>query len=102
MKRIILVFLICAVCQSPVQSQTPEEKKASVAYLLELEQADGSFGLVSSKTNPNLAISRGDLRSTSSALRALKYFGGAVKDPKLTAKFVESCFDKTKGGFGLR
>jgi len=102
MKRIILACLICMAYLTPVSGQTPDEKKATVAYLVELEQADGSFGLVSPKGNPNLAIARGDLRSTSSALRALKYFGGEAKNPKATAKFVENCFDKSKGGFGLR
>jgi prenyltransferase beta subunit len=102
MRQIILAFLVCAVYPVVVRSQTPEEKKATIAILLELQQPDGSFGLVSPKQNPNLAVAKGDIRSTSSALRALKYFGGAVKDPKLTAKFVESCFDKSKGGFGLR
>src|SRR5262249_43814095 len=70
---------------------------ATVAYLLMLQQADGSFG-VAAKGEPN----SGDIQSTSSALRALKYFGGAVKDPKVTAKFVQSCFDKTSGEIGLR
>jgi prenyltransferase beta subunit len=102
MRGAILALLVCAVYPALGQSQTPDEKKGTIAYLLELQQPDGSFGLVSPKANPNLAIARGDVRSTSSALRALKYFGGAVKDPKLTAKFVDSCFDKSKGGFGLR
>jgi prenyltransferase beta subunit len=39
------------------------------------------------------------LRATSAAVRALKYFGGAVPDRQASANFVKSCFDKESGGF---
>src|SRR5262245_39025894 len=99
MKRAALGILVFAGYLASVQGQSPsaEEKKATVAYLLMLQQPDGSFG-VAAKGEPN----SGDIQSTSSALRALKYFGGAVKDPKVTSKFVQSCFDKSSGEIGLR
>jgi prenyltransferase beta subunit len=40
-----------------------------------------------------------NLRATLGAVRALKYFGGEVPDPKACAEFVRSCFDSASGGF---
>jgi prenyltransferase beta subunit len=39
------------------------------------------------------------LRATSAGIRALKYFGGKVLDPKAAAEFVAICHDEKTGGF---
>jgi len=78
---------------APLAAQTPDDKKASVAYLRKLQQADGSF-----VPNGTPAAKPG-LRVTSSALRALGYFGGAPKTADALPKFVAAHFDKATGGF---
>ncbi len=91
MKRIVLLvaaFLIAA----PVFGQTAEQKKATIAYLQKLQNKDGSF-------RPSAAVETSSLRATSSALRALKYFGGEVPDRAAAAEFVKKCHDKASGGF---
>jgi len=84
-----LAFLIFArLCPA----QTPEEKKATIAFVQGL-QSGGAFV-------PSPAESdKPSLRATSAALRALKYFGGEPKDKTALPRFVERCFDKTTGGF---
>jgi hypothetical protein len=99
MKRFALTFLVGAVCLASARAQTADEKKATVEFLRSLQAENGGFW--PNKPNPNAPLPV-DLRSTSSALRALKYFGGEPRDPKAAAKFVESCFDKSNGSFGLR
>ncbi|HEX5271843.1 MAG TPA: prenyltransferase/squalene oxidase repeat-containing protein [Gemmataceae bacterium] len=94
MKRLALVALCLAVCVPSLRAQSADEKKATVAYLQGSQQADGGF-LPAAGTK----TSKSSLRSTTSALRALKYFGGAAKDTKTAAAFVEKCFDKESGGF---
>jgi hypothetical protein len=37
--------------------------------------------------------------ATSSAIRALKYFGGELKQKEACAKFIMSCYDRSVGGF---
>jgi prenyltransferase beta subunit len=67
-----------------------------VAALQDLQRADGGF-------RPNFPgvenSTKSSLRATTSALRALKYFGGQVKNQQGSANFVKSCFDKATGGF---
>jgi len=97
MKRFSLVFLCSVVCLVPVRGQTPEQKQATITYLQNLQAADGGF----LPASPGKAGEReqSSLRATSSALRALKYFGGAPRDPAACRPFVEKCFDKSSGGF---
>ncbi len=93
MKRFNLVLLGLAVCLSPVRGQTADEKKAAIAYLQALQTDSGGFlPARDDKAKPGL-------RATSAALRALKYLGGEAKDRKAAARFTESCFDKSSGGF---
>jgi hypothetical protein len=42
---------------------------------------------------------KSSLRATLAAARALKYLGGAPKEPAATVAFVETCFDRATGGF---
>jgi hypothetical protein len=70
-------------------------KKATVAYLQKLQADDGGF-------RPDARTAQSDLPSTSAALRALKYFGGAPRDREACIAFVKGCYDKEAGGFGAR
>lgn len=73
-------------------AEVPETSRATVAYLQKLQTAEGGFVAEAGKTKPSL-------RATSSALRALKYFGGGVPNRPAVVRFVESCCDKASGGF---
>ena len=81
-----------------LRGQTADEKKATIAYLRGLQTADGGFLPATPDPNADRAP-RSSLRATSSAIRALKYFGGEPSDKTACAKFVASCFDKESGGF---
>jgi prenyltransferase beta subunit len=94
MKRILA--LLCLV--GPVlvvRGQTDEQKLKTVAYLQKLQTTDGGFLPTVEKDDK---APKPSLRATSSALRALKYFGGKPKDADACAKFVEKCIDKDGGG----
>src|SRR5947209_8428483 len=96
MKRTCLVLLCALVWLAPVRGQSPEDKKATIDYLVSL-QTDGG-GFLSGKPEPDMRLAP-TLRATSSALRALKYFGGDARDRKAAAGFVEKCYHKDSGGF---
>ncbi len=98
MKRLSLVALCLAVCAPSLRAQSGEERKATVAYLQGLQLADGGF-LPAAADPASNRLSKSSLRSTSSALRALKYFGGEARDAKAAAAFVSKCHDKESGGF---
>lgn len=93
MKRIFLILLIACVPLVAVRSQTPGEKAATVAFVQKLQQNNGGFVQAPSATT------KPSLRTTSTALRALKYFGGEPKEPAKLPNFVALHFDKTTGGF---
>ena len=97
MKRLVLSVLCLAVCVPCLRAQSAEDRKATVTWLRSL-QADDGGSLPAASTK----LSKSSLRSTSSALRALKYFQGEPRDFKAAASFVEKCFDKDAGGFGDR
>ncbi len=97
MKRLRLTALVLLLCIAPAWAQTPEEKKAAVAYVQGLQQPDGGF--VATTATPTAAKPLSSLRATSSALRAAKYNGGDVKDREAAAKFVQAAFDPVSGGF---
>jgi prenyltransferase beta subunit len=73
-------------------ADTTDPAKQTIDYLRKLQTSAGGFAADAGKTQPSL-------RATSSALRALKYFGGDVPDRSAAARFVESCYDKKSGGF---
>jgi prenyltransferase beta subunit len=81
----VLVVTLPGLAEAP-------DGKATIAYLRKLQTKEGGFVADAGKTNPSL-------RATSSALRALKYFGGEAPDRAAAGRFVESCFDKETGGF---
>jgi len=95
-KRIGLVIVLCVVYVTPGWSLTPEQRKATVAFLQNLQQPDGGFLPVPDDSRGNVKTS---VRATTTALRALKYMGGEPKDKMGCAKFLRSCFDAKTGGF---
>lgn len=93
MRRMVLAVVNGLVLLSVAAAQTPEQKKASLAYLRGLQTPAGAFQpAAGDKQMPSL-------RATSSALRALKYFGGDVPNKDAIQKFVRDCFDKESGAF---
>ncbi|MCI0459229.1 MAG: terpene cyclase/mutase family protein [Gemmataceae bacterium] len=98
MKRFYLVALCAVVCVTPSRGQTPEAIKGTIAYVQSLQTREGGF--VTAQPKPTDAVApRPTLRSTSAAVRALKYLGGEIRDRESCARFVASCFDKKSGGF---
>ncbi len=92
MKRIPSVVVVLLLPVPPVFGQTAEQKKATIAYVQKLQNKDGGF-------RASADVEKSSLRATSSALRALKYFGGEVPERAAAAEFVKKCHDKTSGGF---
>ena len=93
MKRAALVLLGLMFLAPCLQAQTPEQKKATLAYVQKLQNKDGGF-------SPAAGVDKSSLRATSSAARIYKYFGGELPNKAACRKFVESCYDKSSGGFG--
>jgi len=89
--RLFAAFAVLVVTL-PGLAEAPDGAKATIAYLRKLQTKEGGFAPDAGKAKPSL-------RATSSALRALKYFGGEAPDRGAAGRFVESCFDKASGGF---
>lgn len=89
---LLLLLPLPAFAQTAEIQQKIDHRLTTLRYLQGLESGDGGFR----------ATARGDapsLRATSSALRALKYFGGRAANPAGAARFVLSCHDAKTGGF---
>ena len=91
MKRSGLVWLVALLAAAPGRGQTPEQKKATLDYLIRLQTREGGF-------RPDAAAKQPGLRATTAALRAIKYFGGTTPNAGACARFVGSCFDCDTGG----
>jgi hypothetical protein len=87
-----LLFVIpsLALCQAP------EDRAATIKYLLSAEAPTGGFygSPPAAGSQPEPSIS-----ATTSGLRGLKYFGGQPKYPEKHASFVAKCYDAASGGF---
>ena len=98
MKRFHLVLLSLSFCLTSAWGQTPEQRKATIAYLRGLQVGDGGFKaaqiIKSTAPQPNSS-----LRASEAVLRALKYFGGEPRNREACAAFVQACFDEASGGF---
>jgi prenyltransferase beta subunit len=91
-------MILLATLAGATHAQSPEPKRATVAWLQELQTPDGGF--VPAPVDARLDVNpKGGLRATSSALRAIKYFGGTPRNSQAAAHFVQSCFDAESGGF---
>jgi prenyltransferase beta subunit len=90
MRRFGLVVLVTLLSVRSAPCQSAQEKKATIAYLQKLQTRAGDF--FDAKAKPSL-------RTTTAALRALRYFGGDVPYKEAATKFVRSCFDAESGGF---
>jgi hypothetical protein len=88
----LLAGLCLLVVFAPARAQTPEQKKATIAYVRGLRQKDGGFA-------PAAGIDKSSLRATSAAASALKYFGDRGPAATPAAPFIARCFDKESGGF---
>jgi hypothetical protein len=71
--------------------------QATVAYLHSLATPGGGYA---PSAAPAGSTPQPHLGATTSAVRALKYFGDQPRDLEATTKFVASCYDKATGGFG--
>jgi prenyltransferase beta subunit len=94
-KRVLLAGLCLLLVGLPVRGQSADQKKATVAFLQNLQTAEGGFRQA---PGPGKA----GVRATSSALRALKYFGGAPRSAAACREFVKNCFDRERGAFADR
>jgi hypothetical protein len=94
-KRVLLGGLCLLVVVLSASAQSDAHKKATSAYLQTLQSDDGGF-------RASAAAKESDLPATTSAFRALRYFGGAPRDKDACAAFVRKCFDKDSGGFAAR
>jgi prenyltransferase beta subunit len=92
MRRIALVCLGLMLCPMPATAQTPAEKQVTLAYLRSLQTPSGGFRPAKDQETPSL-------RATSSAARALKYFGEPLKDADTARRFIQQCFRPRVGGF---
>jgi hypothetical protein len=75
-------------------AQTADQKKATVAYLRTFQTKEGGF-------LPSLKTKQPTLLATSSALRALRYFGGSADNLDGVKRFVLACHDAASGGFAV-
>lgn len=74
-----------------VQAQVPADLAQTAKTVAAWQNSDGGFG-----GKPGQVSSLG---ATSSAVRILKYTGGAVPDVLGCIRYVQSCFDAKSGGF---
>ena len=90
MKRFLPGCLGLLIAVLPASAQSDAQKKATIRYLQKLQADDGGF-------RPDARAAQSDLPSTSAAIRALKYFGGAPGDRAACIAFVQRCFLKDEG-----
>jgi prenyltransferase beta subunit len=91
-RRTLFAGLCLLIVLGPARAQSPDQKKATLAYVRSLQQKDGGFA-------PAAGSDKSSLRATSAAGNVLKHFGD--RGPALTpaAPFLARCFDKDGGGF---
>jgi hypothetical protein len=94
MKRLLFLSLCLLLVPGPGSAQSPEQKKATIAYLQSLQNRDGTYGASARDPQPSL-------RATNAVLRALKYFGGEPKNMVLEY-WMRGCFNRGSGGFADR
>lgn len=94
-----LAIPIVLLSLAPGLAQAPDAAKPAIAYVQALQTPEGAFlparPMAGGKALPSL-------RATSAGVRALKYFGGEVRNRAGAAAFIAQCFDKASGGFADR
>lgn len=78
----------------PLLAQPADDKKATIQWLVALQQPDGGFVAA-----PGDAKAKSSLRATSAAVRAIKYLGGEVPNRDKVTAFVRSCYSRDTGAF---
>jgi prenyltransferase beta subunit len=98
MRKYFLILIYVFTVGAILPAQTPEQKKATIKFVQGLQLPDGGFvpAPVDTRVDKDPI---GSLRALTSALRALRYFGGEPKDMAAAAKFVRSCYDSETGSF---
>ncbi len=94
--HITLAAVLALVPAARLAGQAPKPQEATIAYLHSLAAPGGGYYPAAPKPGATAAPSLG---ATNSVLRALKYFGGQLRDKDATARFVVSCFHTESGGF---
>jgi prenyltransferase beta subunit len=95
-RQLLFLVGVCLVAASTAAGQTPEDVKATIAYVQKLQTSTGGFLSMEPKPNIRLAPT---LRATSSAVRALHYLGGKTPNEEACKKYVATCHDPATGGF---
>lgn len=68
------------------------DREATIKYVNTLQNTDGGYRMASAEAPSQLG-------ATTSALRAVKYFGGKPGSREAAVRFVRSCHDAVTGGF---
>ncbi|MBM3992917.1 MAG: hypothetical protein FJ303_01995 [Planctomycetes bacterium] len=95
MHRFMFLFIGVLVAAS-ANAGDPSVKK-TIDYVQKLQAANGAFRPFEAKSDE--PTPGPTLRSTSAAIRALKYLGGELPNKEGCVKFVESCWDRDAGAF---
>ena len=92
MKYPAVVFLaLMALSRFAAVGQNVSQMEPTARYMAALQNPDGGFA-----STPG---GKSGLTTTVSAVRVLKYTGGAVKDLPKCLEYVLSCYDENTGGF---
>src|SRR5581483_10653503 len=93
--RLCLLVLGCVVLAGTARAQDGGRKQ-TVEFVVKLQTESGGFLPQAAKGGKK---AQPTLRATSSAMRAVHYFGGKLPRAEAVAKFVESCHDAETGGY---
>ena len=87
-------LLLALVLPLSLTAQPAADKKATIQFLVGLQQPDGGF-----VASPGDAKAKSSLRATSAAVRSIKYLGGEVPNLDKVRAFVASCHDPESGAY---
>src|SRR5262245_57757373 len=87
-------FVLALCLPIPIAAQSADDKKATIQFLVGLQQPDGGF-----EAEPGNPKPKSSLRATSGAIRAIKYLGGEVPNIDKVRAFVTVCYDEGSGTF---
>lgn len=96
MTRSHWILLGCLVTTGTASADEPGFKK-TIDYVKKLQAKNGGFR--SHDPKPDAVKIEPTLRATTSAVRALHYFGADLPHKEACVKFVASCHDAESGGF---